>query len=625
MAKWAFDTLGIEVTKEKRKIKKAYAERIKQYHPEENKGEWMRIHEAYEAAMKYAESDEPIPKKYQEEQLHKEQENNLKQRMYELMQIKDNHAYGEWKRFFEQEFTEAADISAMQVLLEIVQAYPLQEEVVRLIMNIMEERAQKYQASNISNKANVAAEIVKFSQAQIPQQNIDIENVEYRSVRKRRKVPVGIIVTIIIVLIVGIQVIGSVVSGTKERKVLQQAAEYLNEKYGDSGYTVEDLEAEKAYLYGDADDKLTAYYVMEKGKYDRVIYALSEKGKTDYTCFDNLQEKEIKQAMQKEVNELTGRTDGRLFWNSSAGSDGAIEDGYFHERYDGDFNAFIEKETTVRESAQKARAKRLYGSPTAKNGNCDYYVPDQTVETMKERMMMENLSEDEKMQGILEEYAEKYQVQFRGMTLPKLYFEGKVQQAAWDNQSLRPEESVFSYQMEPTIPFLMMTGWYVAIPKEDAALLDVENGFYGIKPLEVGKGIYGVQNQIGKEVRMYSSSEMKESFVETEIPKSTQLTDEQRKRAISIQFKGNRELEQEMHLAIDKEIYGIADNGYQVFLTEISEDGEETEEMQVMPYHDQDARLLYRDVLDGEGYLFLEYPSFYEWDTVPDVITIVNP
>ena len=48
----AFHILGIDDTEDKKKIKRAYAALVKQYHPEEYPEKWQEIHEAYETAMK---------------------------------------------------------------------------------------------------------------------------------------------------------------------------------------------------------------------------------------------------------------------------------------------------------------------------------------------------------------------------------------------------------------------------------------------------------------------------------------------------------------------------------------------------------------------------------------------
>lgn len=50
----AFEILEIEITQEQRVIKRAYAQLVKRYHPEENPTEWQRVHDAYECAMNYA-------------------------------------------------------------------------------------------------------------------------------------------------------------------------------------------------------------------------------------------------------------------------------------------------------------------------------------------------------------------------------------------------------------------------------------------------------------------------------------------------------------------------------------------------------------------------------------------
>lgn len=47
--------LGIVPTKDKKQIKRAYATRSKEVHPEEKPEEFRMLHEAYKSALKYAE------------------------------------------------------------------------------------------------------------------------------------------------------------------------------------------------------------------------------------------------------------------------------------------------------------------------------------------------------------------------------------------------------------------------------------------------------------------------------------------------------------------------------------------------------------------------------------------
>ena len=49
-----FNTLGIEATKEEKKIKKAYRARLHAVNPEDDPDGFKRLREAYEEALKYA-------------------------------------------------------------------------------------------------------------------------------------------------------------------------------------------------------------------------------------------------------------------------------------------------------------------------------------------------------------------------------------------------------------------------------------------------------------------------------------------------------------------------------------------------------------------------------------------
>lgn len=50
----AFDILGIEITKDKKKIKSTFAKKVKECHPEEDEAGWKNLYDAYGAAMNYA-------------------------------------------------------------------------------------------------------------------------------------------------------------------------------------------------------------------------------------------------------------------------------------------------------------------------------------------------------------------------------------------------------------------------------------------------------------------------------------------------------------------------------------------------------------------------------------------
>lgn len=58
-----WNTLGIEPTKDIKKIKHAYAAASKKYHPEEHPEEFKRLQKVYKEAIRYAKSEEEAPKK----------------------------------------------------------------------------------------------------------------------------------------------------------------------------------------------------------------------------------------------------------------------------------------------------------------------------------------------------------------------------------------------------------------------------------------------------------------------------------------------------------------------------------------------------------------------------------
>lgn len=319
MAKWAFDFLEIEVTKDKKAIKKAYAALVKKYHPEEQPAQWEKAHEAYEAAMKYAESDEVLtnvqkweeswqnepvsveqPEMVEEEvqadssygdlfqqaqsqwqQEKTEHEKALSYRMYELMRMKNNNAYAEWAQFFSTEFLPDEGIDSMMLLYEIVRAYPLQNNIIGLIVETMKKRAQYYQSVMELDKAALAADIVEAAQAQLPKQYGGNTG---HHVKKRNVFPVMIgIAGIFAAIVLGVGLLTGK-SNSLAREAKAQGLVYLNEKYEEKGYTEEELKAEKETLYGKQADKMFVYRIIEVESYTTIAYGLAKKGRRSF-CF----------------------------------------------------------------------------------------------------------------------------------------------------------------------------------------------------------------------------------------------------------------------------------------------------------------------------------------------------
>ena len=125
-------------------------------------------------------------------------------------------------------------------------------------------------------------------------------------------------------------------------------------------------------------------------------------------------------------------------------------------------------------------------------------------------------------------------------------------------------------------------------------------------------------------------------MVKTENPDSLGLTEEEKEKAVSFRLGDGYVLKNDYCLAIDKELYGIADADYRVMVTKQNgfsmdlagqhleaEDGTALEKY-VSSYGEPGAALKMGDVLDGEGYLFIEYRAA-DMAEEADIITVINP
>lgn len=133
----AFDVLEIEQTTDKKIIKKAYAKMVRRYHPEEFPDEWKIVHEAYETAIKWADSQadanhgkktltpeqieadvEFVLKKNQEKKKQQEEE-----KQQETISLQSNEEHGEQEYDFEDidrlaEENRSKDYEANEVILK---------------------------------------------------------------------------------------------------------------------------------------------------------------------------------------------------------------------------------------------------------------------------------------------------------------------------------------------------------------------------------------------------------------------------------------------------------------------------------------------------------------------------
>lgn len=699
MVRRAFDILGIEVTKDKRAIKKAYALLAKQYHPEEHPAEWEKIYGAYQAALEYAQTTEGFPKEesgretfidggskieestgladeefeensteftskeFQGEdasganpamdkassissdaaygELFQEARNQwlrkktlheqiIHKKLSELVRLRGRKAVKEWQHFFETDFTVSEGEETLMLLLEELQENELSEKVFRLILQTMNTRLKVYAEMEDNDRAITTMEIVKYCAGQLP--------LLHRKTENRRKL-IGIPAALTVGFLL-LAMTGQHKELLNESNVSQIAAEYLNEKYDVTDHAAADLETEKVRIIGSNEDKIDSYAVRERASGNVIAYAIRdiEDQESTFVCFDNLQEPEIKASFEEKLNALTGHDEGRLFWNSSISDSmsGGLEDGFFQAKYEGDFDAFIRQETEARSNAPGVLTSFLISDYSSMNGRCDYYLPDPAVRTMRERFELTEYTEDTELQASLQQGAADYQIQIRGVVLPEILFQERIGQATGKQSRIYVNRDVHgTLGMEPSMSFLMLTGWYVNLPPQDEKILNISSGMYMQPVISMGEGIYGTESSIKGQGFETDPAWITGSMIQTENPASLGLTEAEEKKAVSFRLADGYILKNNYCLAIDKKLYGIADTDYRVMVTKqkgfsmnVADKNLEVEdntalEKYVSSYGDPSATLGMWDVLDGEGYLFMEYQAA-ETAEEADIITIIN-
>lgn len=632
MVRWAFHLLGIEVTKDKKLIKKAYAAKVKLCHPEEQPEEWARLHEAYQAALKYAQTPEEFREESRDVRRGWEESRDVRKGWEESV---SEHASLE----DDEEEEEPSYVPPPEARISPDPEY-----------DEMFHEAQQRWAQESSPEVNISPDLeydkmFQEAQQQWMQESLLQEGlfakraILYRKRERRKK-----LLLIFAALVIGFLIIG--MAGLRkehavEDDVKEMAAAYLNEKYGGASYSTKNLEVEEEGIIGDFINKMDSYAI--RARETGVVIAYAMRGERDkegkYAFFDNIQEAEIREGFENAVNTATGHAEGLLFWDSSTTDTtyGGIGDGYFHTKYEGDFMDFIVHEAARRADTPTGDPKALATEYQSMNGICDYYLPDPAVQTIEERLKMQELTEDPKLKEALDQCAADYKVQLRCSVLPETLFEKRIAQAEENRYNVFVLNDVHeTLGMQPAMSFLMLTGWYVSLPPEDERLLGIANGMYMQPVLAMGDGISGTESSIGGQGFSGDPEWMTGSIVKTETPETLEITEEERQQAVSFRLADGYVLKNNYALAIRKDQYGIADTGYKVLVTKqvgmemdvadkhLEAPAGTTYEKYVCNYLDAGAILRQNDVIDGEGYIFIEYQAA-ENASEADIITVINP
>lgn len=642
MEQWAFDTLGIEVTKDEKLIKKAYSALVKKYHPEEYPEEWSNIHEAYQAAMQYAQKAEKRSKatEYWDGLLEEEgqieyeyedeiwQENSydemfeeawenwserksekvrvLAKRLDELVHAPIAIAEYEWKQFFAAEFLPDVQPDELLMLFEAIRGNNIPANAAKIIVVTMIKRKELYKSSMEFNKAALADGIINCVYQKEPKME--------KAAKRKKKGTKKILKEMLIgagaaVLIVAILILITAGAGIRQAKITDMAVRQLNEKYGADIYSEEDIDIEEDELYGSGAETLISYQVTEKGTEDTIAYLLGKKeDEEQLLCFDRLQSAEIKQALETDINERTGQSEGKLYWDSVGGGAECIKDGYFHEKYEDSIGEFLMLETKARETVT-GPGDVVEGVLPAKNGKADYYIPDKNIQTMKQRMELKKGKGDEAFTQILGQCASDYDIQVCCSVLPEISFEKRMERADWKEGGIAVRSMIHSTGMYSSLSFLLMTGWYVCLPSYGQEHLKVKNGMYSGELVNMAKGIWGIENKVNPRGKMDAPILPEGRALEiVKAPKSLGISAAKGQKEVSFRLSEGSRLEENYSLAIDKAVYNIPDSGYRVMLTTYHDGNEETMEDALVSYDEPGKDIGYGDSLDGEGYLFTGYP-----------------
>ena len=471
-----FDILGIEPTSDKRLIKKAYAQKVKECHPEESPEEWQQLHEAYEAALKYAKGGRgayyvPVntfveqaqeqktqeQREWNDESLRKEDElKNLfqeidAQNVEKKLQLKEEYsqeiaklencsrvtAFWQWKAFFSHPdfLCYIGESEFWKMLAEVLDRLSLNGLIINYILRKL-DGLEEYVAANTNPEITG-----KFWQVK----NICKEKKKYLTLfgAKIRKQKFINIAAIIIFIVMPWGIIWQMEQSDKIN-VKEELVEYLDEKYGAGIYQGEDFyitEIEISSIY-DGKDKSHAYCAKVKGDNEKevCIWSYKEKGikKPEVLCFDNFQQKEIEADLQEELVKAIGAEQGMVYLSAAEPDYVQVryrgQEAVYNTLYEGTLEQFFEKESAVRREwmgKDNSNNFDVLGNLRQRNninGRCAFWFPDKEVADIQQRLENPQCSYNENFCQAIKAIEQNYGIQVLAAALPQSYYEALEQE-----------------------------------------------------------------------------------------------------------------------------------------------------------------------------------------------------
>ncbi len=516
-----FEILGIEPTKETRVIKKAYAAKVKNCHPEEEPERWKQLHDAYEQAIKYAKGNgiydyysfpvETVSQTYvktsESQEYAKENENKedeLKQifgeleaqgsqrkeqlklayeeELDKLVRCPRRKAFSQWKKFLESsDFVHYCQIEEFwNVFLNALIKAEMNKKTIHYIVKQMEPLEEQLASAMKLDKAS------KVRRAKA----ICKDKEQYLNIAGR-KINRGYLAVVFVIVVLAICIVRHISGMTI--MLSEEIAANLNEKYGKDIYSERDFEIEKleiSDLYG-YQGELKIYKAELKKDASKVVYYLSYKKASEQSVLqlDNFQQEEITAGLQQELVNTLGTEKGMAFLSAS-------EPKYFTQRfnekesvystkYNGDIKTFFSQEKSVREAwiqMDEHASYRMLEQQVDEhiNGRCAFWFPDKGVADIKQRLENPQNSYGEEFYEAVKSMEEVYDIKILATALPQSYYES-MEQAVVENEHL---ERVYltrtECQAEDEAPRNMpfVTTWYMSKDFDATEVIEQQQNMY---------------------------------------------------------------------------------------------------------------------------------------------------
>lgn len=641
-----FRILGIEPTKEKGLIKKAYAEKVKECHPEEEPEKWKQLHEAYEMAIQYAkvqtivyiptakvqegqsgktilmeaqplkEEKEPEERKelvqsqneekepehvsdgmeqiFQEMALQSDRKRQERQQEYQrklaaVEKCSAGQALRKWKALFEDADLKwyCQEKEFWEILLAVIEKVKVYQKTSLYIEKQLETLEKEFSSAMELEKAALARKAGKLCKSQNRYVSMFGGKIEKK-------------VFLISGLMIAVVFLGAALFSKKELewRIGGEIAAYLDEKYGEGVYQKQDFSLEKfkvseLYHYGNDFESYEATWNKDSDKKVYIwIYKASRQEEVKVLCFDNFQQEEIQTDLQQELVQTVGTDKGMVYLNSSEPQYAQVrfmsKEAVYHTRYEGNLADFFEKEKEVRSEwirQDEHAAYNILENPADNiNGRCMFWFSDQTVADMRQRVENPQCSYDDSFCQKIKTIEEAYGIQVVAAAFPESYY-ASLKQAVQDGGYVEEyllKGNGYIVETAPPLEVPFITIWYMS------------GKVRTMNPQKLEDGIY-IMNEKEEETEICASVEHQE-------------------KKISITF--DNEKYEDYVVILDMKQLGIETGNYYV----IDEQVEEPEKYREYPYTALGEK--YEAVLEGEDFLYIPCGKFYD-ESGSTVISIV--